>query len=136
VQPVSVVITPRERILLSFLRALAVAMTVVYVAWNLLWLATGQAPPSLMLTLTGFPAPTTGMTRSLLCLGRGDVAQSLLWNLMTVPVGGLFLVSLAMLAWQACRGQRVRLPRWNARLWGLLLVIAWILKFALGPAYW
>ena len=75
-----------HRLVTSLLRAAAVASLSVYVGWNLFWLAQGEVPPALFLGLTGWPAPTTGGTRSLRELGLGHWGASLRWNAMTLPL--------------------------------------------------
>jgi hypothetical protein len=119
------------------LRLLATALAIVYVAWNVVWLVLFHClPPSLLLALTGLPAPTTGMTRSLLCLCRADFRQSFLWNAMALPMALLFAVCLLWILFLAVGGRKVVLPQWVLHCWGAFLIVAWVGKFAFGPAYW
>jgi hypothetical protein len=118
------------------LRTTAAAMLVVYVLWNLFWLAHARIPPSLFLGLTGLPGPTTGGTRSFFCLLHGDWRGSLAYNPMTVPILGLFIFSVTRLTIQVIGRRRLRLPDWV--LWALLslLGVAWLIKLTGSPAYW
>lgn len=118
------------------LRCVALAFFLVYVIWNGWWLAQRQFAPSLLVALTGLPAPSTGMTRSVRALLAGEWGQGLLWNPFTLPLLGLFVLSLAWLALQACRRQRLALPRGLAWGWWATLLAAWATKLLLGPQYW
>ena len=118
------------------LRTTAAAVLVVYVLWNLCWLAHARVPPSLFLALTGLPCPTTGGTRSFLCLLRGDWRGSLAYNAMTVPILGLLLFCVACLTIQVIRRQRMRLPNWTLWAWLGVLGVAWVIKLIGSPAYW
>jgi len=118
------------------LRTVAAAMLVVYGLWNLVWLAHFRVPPSLFLGLTGLPGPTTGGTRSLLCLLRGDWQDSLAYNAMTVPILGLFFFCVTCLALQLVRRQRLHLPNWVLWAWLGVLGMAWMVKLMGSPAYW
>jgi hypothetical protein len=103
-------------------------MATVYAGWQVLWLSQGQLPPALFLALTGLPAPTTGGTRSLLCLLRGDWRGSLYYNAMTVPIALLGIVSTAWPIVQVVRGRRVHLPRGIGLAWVVVLALAWSIK--------
>ena len=118
------------------LRTTAAAMFVVYVLWNLFWLAQARVPPSLFLGLTGLPGPTTGGTRSFFFLLQGDWQGSLAYNAMTVPILGLLVFSVASLVVQVIRRQRLRLPNWTLWAWLGVLGVAWALKLTGSPAYW
>jgi hypothetical protein len=118
------------------LRTVAAAMLVVYGLWNLFWLVHARVPPSLFLGLTGLPGPTTGGTRSLFCLLRGDWRGSLAYNAMTVPILGLLVFCMACLAFQLIRRQRPRLPHWTPWVWLGVLGVAWVIKLTGSPAYW
>jgi hypothetical protein len=109
---------------------------VVYAVWNVTWLASGKIPPSPLPVLLGVPCPTTGATRSLFALLRGDLQGSLLWNPFTVPILILLAMSLAMLIPEALRKKELVLPKWVATAWGSVLIMAWLSKFLLGRAYW
>lgn len=119
-----------------FLRVIASALLVTYLWWNGAWLSLGHAPPSLMLALTGLPAPTTGMTRSLLQLIDGNWAASLAWNPFAVPLLALFLVSIGRVAVQGICGRRLELGTTLGRCWLGVLLAAWAAKFLIGPGYW
>jgi hypothetical protein len=118
------------------LRTTAAAAAVVYVLWNLFWLSYARVPPSLFLGLTGLPGPTTGGTRSLLCLLHGDWQTSLAYNAMTVPILGLFAFSVGLLVIQAIRRERLRLPSWTPWAWLGVLGVAWAIKLTGSPVYW
>jgi len=127
---------PARRLLLFGLRTLAAALFVVYLLWNGFWLVQGQLAPSLFLALTGLPAPSTGMTRSLRSLLHGDLPQSLAWNALTVPALLLFVLSVAWPLLQLSRRQRPGLPPWVCRSWILLFSAAWLIKLLGNRQYW
>ena len=102
-------------------------MLAIYVAWNIVWLARGEVPPSLLTGLTGIPAPTTGGTRSIRALLGGDPLGSLYYNPMTAPILGM----LALTLFQVCR--RGRAAAWVGGGWAAVLSLAWVLKL-LSPA--
>lgn len=108
---------------------------VVYVVWNVFWLSQGSFAPSLFKALFGLPAPTTGLTRSLLALSGGDLLLSLHWNPLAVPILVLFITTLA-LAVSVIRGTRTSLPHTILILWAVVLGAAWVAKFAIGPEFW
>jgi hypothetical protein len=107
-----------------------------YLTWNALWLAGRRLPPSILLAWFGIPCPTTGFTRSMLALARGEFRISLLWNAYSIPLALLLAGSLAYLAQRALVRQELVLPRWVGAAWLIILVEAWLTKFALGPVYW
>lgn len=107
-----------------------------YVCWNLAWLACGKIPPSMLREIFGIPCPTTGCTRSLASLLHGNVTASLLWNPFTVPILILFGISLQILLFAALRKKALVLPNWMGTAWCGILLVAWLSKFILGPAYW
>jgi hypothetical protein len=102
------------------------------VAWNGLWFAQGELAPSLLYALTGIPAPTTGCTRSLLALLDGNWLSSIQYNAMTLPICGMLALSVFQLGCQASRGNPMRLSGRLARGWLAVLLIAWVLKFAVA----
>jgi len=118
------------------LRTFAIALAVVFVGWNAFWLCQFQGPPSLMKALTGLPAPTTGITRSLKQLLSGNWLESVRYNAMLAPIGALLVLTLGLLAWQLFRRQRLAMPRWTVLGWGIVLIAAWVLKLAGDPNYW
>lgn len=107
-----------------------------YLAWNISWLASGRIPPSALRALLGVPCPTTGCTRALLYLLRGDLHASLLWNPFLVPILTLLGMSLLMLTLAALRKNELVLPRLMGTAWCSVLFMAWLSKFLLGRAYW
>jgi hypothetical protein len=90
----------------------------------------------LFLAITGLPAPTTGMTRALRALAAGRWRDSIACNALTLPILGLTVLSLGLVAVQALRRRSVMLPLLIARSWVVLLVVAWILKLAGPRQYW
>ncbi len=107
---------------------MAVATIAVYSAWQVYWLGNGQLPPALFLAITGLPAPTTGGTRSLLCLLRGDWIGALHHNVMAVPIA---LMTISCVAWviiQALRGRRIWLSQRTGIAWVVVLGLAWSIK--------
>ena len=107
-----------------------------YLAWNVAWMASGRIPPSALRALFGIPCPTTGCTRSLQALLRGDLHASLLWNSFTVPLIVLLAVSLQILLAAAQRKKELVLPKWLGIAWWSVLLMAWLSKFLVGRAYW
>jgi len=120
----------------TLLPTLAKACFVLYLIWNCYWLLRGKTPPSLLVALFGVPCPTTGCSRSLAALLRGDLRSSVLWNPFALPILALFTASLLILFSQAVRRAELVLPKWMGTAWAGLLAAAWLLKFLLGPAYW
>ena len=125
-----------QRVIRSALRVFAMGMFVLYILWNLYWLAQARIPPSLLKGLTGLPAPTTGGTRSFCCLLHGDWRGSLLYNAMTLPILALFVFSVGLILSQLLRRRRLRLPSWTAWAWLIVLVTAWVVKLTGSPEYW
>ena len=117
---------PRRR---QIAAAVGLSLLSVYVGWNVWFVWRGQVPPSLLTGLTGLPCPTTGGTRSLMALLRGDVAASLYFNPMTVPIVGLLAVTMVA-ACRRCAGV------WLARAWFALLLVAWVIKLLSPPGTW
>jgi len=107
-----------------------------YMAWNVAWLASERIPPSLLRGLFGIPCPTTGCTRSLIFLFHGNLQASLLWNPFTVPILILLIDSSQILFLCALREMELVLPKWIGTAWWSILVLAWVSKFLIGPAYW
>ncbi len=114
----------------------ALGLLTLYCAWWCFWLIRVSLPPAPLLVLTGIPAPTTGCTRSLLCLMRGDILSSLAYNAFAVPIALLFLLSLIWLGVKALRKKPLMLPACLLHLWLLLLGSAWLAKLLGDPAYW
>ena len=110
----------------------------IYAGWNTWWLLGRKCiPPSMLLELFGIPAPTTGMTRSWVCLIDGRPLQALLWNPLTLPVTLLYGASLAWLIWSVAFKRRVaNLPPLMVKTWFVLLLVAWCIKLLQGPAWW
>ncbi len=119
----------------SALRSAALACFIVYLGWNLFWLAQGSLAPSIFLGITGLPCPTTGMTRSLLSLLAGDWLSSAAYNLFAVPICLLFALSLGWVARQALRRRPLLLPAPVGWAWLAVLAAAWVFKLAGPPAY-
>jgi hypothetical protein len=109
---------------------------VCYVSWNVWWIAHCMVPPSMLIGLLGIPAPTTGMTRSVIAFSQGNWSAGFLWNPMTVPF-------LLMLAWTIAELMRNRfnhgplmLSRQCAWSWFGVLLAGWIAKLVIGPDWW
>ena len=118
------------------IRIFALVCFAAYVVWNIRWLAAGKIPPSALRFFLGIPCPTTGATRSLLSLLRGDFHASLRWNPFTVPILILLALSGYKLIAAALRKKELLLPAWLGTAWGSILLSAWLAKFLLGRAYW
>ncbi len=104
-----------------------------WVVWNVAWLASGHLPPSLLYHSTGVPVATTGFTRSLRALARGDLAESVCWNAFSVPIVALYVTSFALLGVALVRRTRPVLPPLVARAWLVVLAAAWIVKLVQAP---
>lgn len=126
----------RAQVFQNFLRMLGLGLFLVYVVWNLAFLALGRFAPSMLTGATGLPSPTTGGTRSFQLLFRGEIAESLDANPMAVPIAFLFMFSLVWLAVGWLRIGRLRLPDWFLTVWIVVLGVAWILKLTGDRAYW
>jgi Protein of unknown function (DUF2752) len=112
----------------ALLRVLTAALLVVYVGWQLFWLAQGRLPPALFLALTGLPAPTTGGTRSMRALFTGDWQAAVRYNPLALPMTLLFVASVAWLLTCGMTRGRWRLPRQFLVAWLALLAVAWVFK--------
>jgi Protein of unknown function (DUF2752) len=119
-----------------FLRAAAMGGFAGYCVWNVYWLAHGSLPPSIFVAVTGFPAPTTGGTRAVVHLWRGDVRESLRYNAMAIPILLLVAFTLGWLLRQAATRRRLLLPWSFFWAWAALLAVAWVLKLTGDPLYW
>ena len=102
-----------------------------YCAWNLYWLAQARVPPSLFLTVTGYPCPTTGGLRSLQALLRGDWRASLGWNPLLPIYLGLLASSVWVLGGQALRRELLRLPAFVTWLWLSALMAGWVVQMCI-----
>jgi hypothetical protein len=107
-----------------------------YFCWNLFWLAGGRLAPSLLLALTGIPAPTTGGTRAFRALARGDWRESLDCNPFAVPMVFLFVLTLSALAARIARTGKWLISNQWFYLWAALLLVAWVTKLLGNPKYW
>jgi len=107
-----------------------------YGLWNVYWLAQGSIPPSIFLKVTGWPCPTTGGTRAIVQLWRGDWPESLRYNAMAIPIIVLFVLSVGWLARQAVARTHLNLPLGIFWSWVILLGVAWVLKLTGNPLYW
>ena len=124
---------PRARSSRAAWRLAGAVALVLWLAWNAWWLAIeGRLPPSALTEVAGVPCPTTGCTRSLLALGAGDWRGSLRHNALAVPIGVLFLLSVAWAAVAWARSGRARLPGALAWVWAGVLTVAWVTKLASG----
>jgi hypothetical protein len=118
------------------LRVTAILGFLVYCVWNVYWLSHAKIPPSIFLSVTGLPAPTTGGARAVMHLYRGEVRESLRYNAMAIPILLLFAATLGWLARQTATRQRVLLPFGFFWAWAIVLSIAWVLKLTGDPMYW
>ena len=126
----------RSRMGFAVLRVAAIVAAAFYVCWNLWWIGHGRVPPSILTGLTGLPCPTTGGTRAMRALLHGDVAASLWFNPLAVPIAALFFASIGAVAWPLARGRAVVVPSWMVWAWAVLLSAAWGMKFVMGREYW
>jgi hypothetical protein len=91
-------------------------------------------PPSLFLALTGRPCGTTGMTRSLLRLLRGDLAGSVALHPFAVPLLALTAACAGEVCLRRLRRERVAVRPAVAAALLALLALGWIWQIALNPA--
>jgi len=113
-----------------------VAALAAYCSWWLFWLCRGMFPPAPFLSITGLPAPTTGLTRSLVCLFKADVSASLRWNPLAVPIVLLFVLSLGWLFAGIARKRKAAIPSMFLPAWLIVLAVAWLAKLLGSPRYW
>ena len=106
------------------------SLLAVYISWNVYWLASGAVPPSMLTGLTGLPSPTTGGTRSVMALLDGDLARSLYFNPMTLPLIGLMAVTVGQIA------VKRRGDDWLVTAWVVLLSVAWVIKLLSPSVTW
>lgn len=109
---------------------LGLSAVAVYLGWNAWWLSAGRIPPSMLTGATGIPSPTTGGTRSFLALLDGDLATSLYYNPMTIPILGLLAVTVGQVIFRG-RGEN-----WLVPAWLIVLSVAWIAKLMSPSATW
>jgi hypothetical protein len=114
----------------------ATCALVAYCAWWALWLCQGKLAPAPFKAITGLPAPTTGYTRSLLCLIHGDLRSALLWNPFSILITALLLTSIGWLAVQLLRRQKLLLPTCFLYAWLAVLALAWAAKLLGDPKCW
>ena len=118
------------------LRTLAVAGFLVYLSWQAGWFFHTGGPAPTLLVAVDLPAPTTGISRSLLALGAGDWQRSWFFHPLAVPLLLVFLYAIARTLWQLARRERPSLGSFGS--WALfgLLAVSWVVKFWTGPATW
>lgn len=120
----------------QLVRTIAMAAFLVYLTWNIFWLAHRTIPPSILTALCGLPCPTTGGCRSILALMHGNFRQSILWNPLSLIYCGLIAYSGITMLRQACKGEKIHLSSTASRAWYAALLVGWAAKFAIGPRYW
>jgi len=118
------------------MKLLALVAFLGYLAWNLASLGQGRIPDSIWRAATGWPCATSGCTRSLKCLWQGDYRNALLFNPMTLAYLGLLLATAWVLYRRFRARQRLVLPSPLAYTWFASLAAGWLLKLAIGRAYW
>jgi hypothetical protein len=126
----------KARLTVKVVKAAALGLFAVYLAWNAYWLWMGELPDSMLMGVAGVPCPTTGLMRSLAALARGEWARSLLWNPLALIYVALTAASACLLWRRALGGMRPSLPPALARLWAWALAAGWAAKLAIGPGYW
>jgi len=120
----------------KYFRGLGLFAFCLYLIWNFYWLSRGIIPPSIILEVFGLPAPTTGCMRSLVALMRGDIKDSIFWNAFLIPILFLLAASAVTLSKKIICGRPIILPYQLGRLWILVLGLAWLMKFFMGPESW
>lgn len=131
-----VTLTLPSRFRSRYFLILPLACGVVYFIHNLVFIMGGRVPPALLTHYAGIPAPTTGGTRSFMLLVKGDIAQSFLYNSMTVPYLGLMGVSALFICHNFFAHGKWRIPHGLFLAWVVALLLGRIAKFVIGPAYW
>ena len=107
-----------------------------YALWNLIFIVQGEIPPSLFKYVTKLPCPTSGGTRSLLHLLRGDIRESLLYNPFTIVYIALIMLSVFFIIRNLIFRKKFLMPSWMLFAWLGLLGVSWIVKFILPAEYW
>jgi hypothetical protein len=130
------VVPHQARLMHRGIRCVALGAFALYLVWNAMWIAKGRIPPSILTALTGIPCQTTGGTRGVVALCRGEWHQAFLYNPLTPVYLLLVAYSAATLARQMLTGRRLSLQRSTAWMWLASLTVGWAAKFALGPKYW
>lgn len=105
-------------------------MVAFYLVWNVYHIARWRVPPSILTATTGFPSPTTGGTRSLQALMRGDLRGSLYYNPMTIPILGLTAFTICLAVRGGHAGKRLS---W---VWVGILLLAWVVKLLSPTSTW
>jgi len=118
------------------LRIAGASLLGAYLFWNAAWLCCGELAPSLCFGLAGLPGPTTGFTRGLVSLLRGDILESLRYNAFAVPILVLIGTSFVWLAILLMRRRRPLLPSGFYWTWLGLLLLSWFGKLLGSPDYW
>lgn len=118
------------------IRSVALGAFILYLVWNVAWIAQGKIPPAILKAMAGIPSPTTGGVRSFLALCHGQFVQSFLYNPLMLVYLFLFSYSIAVLVYQLISRRRLALSPWIAWAWCLSLLLGWAAKFALGRQYW
>lgn len=118
------------------LACIAATCFAFYLGWNVFFIVQFQVPPSIMSSLLGIPAPTTGGLRSIRYLLQGDLALSIQANAFGIPLTLLFFMTLGLTFLQIVRNQRLSLPRWNVAAWAIVLSLAWVFKLFGDREFW
>lgn len=107
-----------------------------WVVWNFWWFAHQSLAPSLLLYLFDLPAPTTGLTRSLIAVFQGDWGAAFHWHPLSIPLILLFFASFFVWLRRMAGDASAVIPRWMVIAWILLLGSSWVVKCWQGPAAW
>lgn len=126
----------QTRLIEALIRPIALGMFGFYLFWNVVWIASGRLPISMLQAFAGIPCPTTGCTRSVLAFFDGRWMEALCWNPFTLIYVGLLITSAFTLGRQFLNHQRVVLRPAVAWIWLLSLSAGWVVKFLIGPKYW
>jgi hypothetical protein len=126
----------RKKLLNKLPRVIGWSLFILWILWNIYWFSQRQLAPSVLIYYLGVPAPSTGMTRSLMALMAGDWWASLCWNAFTVPLLLVFVLSMGCLLKCLINRRMLLLPTWLGFSWLVVLVLAQISKWLLGPEWW
>jgi len=83
-------------------------------------------------SVTGWPCPTCGMTRSVVALAHLDLGRALAYNAATPVMAAIFALWWGVSVYQTAAGRRTRLADWTDRHMNALIIIALIAFLAWG----
>jgi hypothetical protein len=117
---------------LTKLRRLGLVTTPLLMLAAALWMGFVTCP---MRVTTGVPCPGCGLTRAVMALATGNVAEALHWHplvfllapILVFTIGRAMLIGAGFLRPEAWK---VRMPGWGLALFAALLIGVWLARFA------